>query len=158
MNFSTVQASCPTGESLSPYASVCGRVVWICRYPAAIRPPNPQLPQSTLQGLGHVLGLDLRQHPADSGQGGRVGRDVRADDAFGIVDAEVTQYAGSDVATVGAVSLVPEAVHQLHPGLGHPGELHPGVREPGGKFIPGSDGTTTWNASGRIAAVAAGDR
>ena len=31
LNFSTIHASCATGESLRPYASVCGRVDWICR-------------------------------------------------------------------------------------------------------------------------------
>ena len=30
-NFSTIQASWPTGESVSAYASVCGRVDWSCR-------------------------------------------------------------------------------------------------------------------------------
>ena len=46
-----------------------------------------------------------------------IGIDVRADDPIGVVDPEVSRHACTDVAAVGAVALVPEAAHQLHPCL-----------------------------------------
>ena len=66
-----------------------------------------------------------------------IGVDVRADDPIGVVDPQVSRHACTDIAAVGAVALVPEAAHQLHPCLRGTRELPAGVGERAGEPEPG---------------------
>ena len=152
LNFSTIQASWATGESLRPYASVCGRGGLDLQVPSPVGFPAPQLPQSALLGLGHILGF-IGQHPADQCECRRVRVHVCADDTIGVVDAQVSRDARSDVAAMGPVALVAQAVHQLHPGLGRPGGFPPRAREWAGEPEPRQRRGNHMERVGRVAAV-----
>jgi hypothetical protein len=78
---------------------------------------------------------------------------VRADDAFGVVDPEVSRYARSDVAAVGAVALVTQAVHELYPGFRRAGQLPSGFLERAGEPEPGQRRSDHVESVGRVAVM-----
>ena len=116
LNFSTIQASWPAGESVKGVGE-------------RLRPGGLELqvalPRPGIAAAPRRAPARRRSGPparsgsrAEQDERRRVGVHVRADDVLGSTTAERPGDAGADVASLRAVALVAEAAHQLGPGPG----------------------------------------